>query len=177
MNKTEIKVFLASSSELELERVHIGDFFNDINSILMDTNIRIRLLKWEVFDPSFKGERKQTEYDHQVKKSDIFIALFRTLKGKYTIEEINVAKIAHKEIQKPKELYCFIQDWLEERKFSIEELKNELGEYFNIVNIKNINDLKYKIIKILTPFLNENNIPIIETENFIKINSINILKK
>jgi len=48
MNQTqpanEIKVFLASSSELDLERAHIGDFFNDINSILTDTNVRIRYL-------------------------------------------------------------------------------------------------------------------------------------
>jgi hypothetical protein len=57
-SQTEIKVFLASSSELELERVHIGDFFNDINSILVDTEIRLRLLKWEVFDPAYKGERR-----------------------------------------------------------------------------------------------------------------------
>ena len=59
---------------------------------LADTDVRVRLLKWEIFDPAYKGERKQTEYDHQVKKSDIFIVLFRTKAGKYTIEEAEVAK-------------------------------------------------------------------------------------
>jgi len=48
MNQTQvedgIKFFLASSSELEFERVHISDLFNDINSLLVDTYVRVRLL-------------------------------------------------------------------------------------------------------------------------------------
>jgi len=55
MNKlqteNEIKVFLASSSELDIERAHVGDLCNDINSLLADTPVRVRLLKWEVFYP------------------------------------------------------------------------------------------------------------------------------
>jgi hypothetical protein len=35
--RKEIKIFLASSSELEFERIHTGDLFNDINSVLVDT--------------------------------------------------------------------------------------------------------------------------------------------
>lgn len=174
---TEIKTFLASSSELELERVHIGDFFNDINSLLADMSVRVRLLKWEVFDPSFKGERKQTEYDQQVKKSDVFIVLFRTKAGKYTIEEAEVAKMAHTENKKPQELYCFFQDCQEKREFEIDELKTTLGENYISNTFSDIADLKLKIINILKPHLCACGVLIIEKDNFIKINSINILKK
>jgi len=177
MSLFEIKIFLASSSELELERVHIGDFFTDINSILLDTDVRVRLLKWEIFDPSFRGERKQTEYDHQVVKSDIFIALFRTKAGKFTTEETEVAKTAHKENKTPQELYCFIQDWQEKREFDVEELKTNLGSDFIIDTFEKINDLKYKIVKILMPRFTANNITITETDKFIQINSINIFRK
>ena len=121
--ETEINIFLASSSELELERTYIGDFINDINSTFADTAVRVRLLKWELFDPSFKGERKQNEYDRQIKKADVFIALFRTKAGKYTMEEIEVAKNEYTQNKRPQELYCFIQDRQEKHEFDVDELK------------------------------------------------------
>jgi hypothetical protein len=175
--ENEIKVFLASSSELELERVHIGDFFNDINSMLADTSVRIRLLKWELFDPSFKGERKQTEYDNQVKKSDIFIALFRTKAGMYTIEETEVAQNAHTQNQRPQELYCFIQEYHGKREFDVDELKAKLGADYVMDSFTDITELKLKLIKILTPRLCACGVAVTETEKFIQIGSVNILRK
>jgi len=175
--ENEIKVFLASSSELELERAHIGDLFNDINSILTNTNVRLRLLKWENFNPAFTGERKQGEYDQQVKKADIFVALFRSLAGKYTLEEADVAKTAHAQNRKPEELYCFIQDYQEERKFNVDELKAQLGADYLIDSFLSINDLKLKLIKILLPRLDALGVNVTETGKFIQIVSVNILRK
>jgi len=171
--ENEIKVFLASSSELDLERAYIGDLFNDINFLLADTIVRVRLLKWEVFDPLFKGERKQSEYDQQVKTADIFIALFRSKVGKYTREEIDVAIAAHTQNQRPQELYYFIQDCQEEREFNIEELRTNLSAD-SFVDIK---DLKLKLIKILSPRLCACGISVTETDKFIQIGSVNILRK
>jgi len=175
--ESEIKVFLASSSELELERAHIGDLFNDINSILADKDVRLRLLKWENFNPAFTGERKQGEYDQQVKKADIFIALFRSLAGKYTLEEADVAKAAHAQNHRPQELYCFIQDCQEERKFNMDELKAQLGTDYLTGSFTNINDLKHKLINILSPRLNSLGVNVTGTEKFIQIVSVNFLKK
>jgi hypothetical protein len=175
--ENEIKVFLASSSELELERAYISDFFNDINSLITDTNVRMRLLKWEVFDPSFTGERKQTEYDHQVKKAGIFIALFRSKAGKYTMEETEVAKNAHMQNQMPQELYCFIQDRQEKREFNVDELKSELGADYTLDSFADIMDLKFKVMKILQPRLCACDINVTETDKFIQICSHNILRK
>jgi len=174
--QTEIKVFLASSSELELERTYIGDFFNDINSLIIEKPVRLRLLKWEVFDPLFKGERKQTEYAQQIKKSDIFFVLFHTKAGKYTIEEIKVAKSAHAEMQKPQELYCFFKKQ-EKREFDEDELKTELGINFITDIFTDINELKIKLIKALSPHLGACGITVAETEMFVMIDSVNILRK
>jgi len=175
--ENEIKVFLASSSELDLERAHVGDLFNDINSLLADTPVRVRLLKWEVFDPLFKGERKQSEYDQQVKKSDIFIALFRSIAGDFTLEEVEVSITAHTQNQRPQELYCFIQDWQEKRKFDVDELKSKLSADYVIDSFADIKDLKLKLIKILIPRLCACGINVTETEKFIQIGQINLLRK
>jgi len=181
MNQTqpanEIKVFLASSSELDLERAHIGDFFNDINSLLADTNVRVRLLKWENFNSAFTGERKQSEYDQQVKKADVFIALFRSVAGKYTLEEVDVAKAAYTLDKRPEELYCFIQDCQEKRMFDVDELKAQLGADFVIDTFASIIDLKLKLIKILSPRFSALGVSVTETEKFAKIASVNILRK
>ena len=174
---SEIKVFLASSAELDLERAHVGDFFNDINSILADTNVRMRLLKWENFNSAFTGERKQSEYDQQVKKADVFIALYRTKAGKYTREETDVAKAAYAENHRPEELYCFIQDWEEKREFGMDTLKTELGVDFVMDSFTDIKDLKLKLIKILSPRLSALGVNVTETEKFAQIASVNILRK
>lgn len=173
----EIKIFLASSLELELERTHMGDLFNDINSILADTNVRLRLLKWESFNTSFTGERKQSEYDEQVKKADVFVVLFRSKIGPYTLEEVETAITAHTHNKRPEALYCFFQDYHEKRSFDINEIKAKLGTTYVIDNFTDINDLKIKLIKILTPRLNALGVSVSETEKFIQIGSVNILRK
>jgi hypothetical protein len=41
---------IKSTSELDIERAHIGDLCNDINLLLADTAVRVRRLKWADFD-------------------------------------------------------------------------------------------------------------------------------
>jgi len=174
---SEIKIFLASSAELELERVYVGDFFTELNSIMVQTPVRIRLLKWEVFESKFTGERKQNEYDEQVKVSDIFISLFHTRAGKFTMEEVEVAKETYQEFKKPKELYNFFKESSAQREFKLEELTASLKPYFVIDTYKEINDLKCKIMKILTPHLTGLGVKVENTDKFMTINGNNVLRK
>ena len=172
----EIYIFLASSSELELERVHAGDLINDINSALANTDVRVRLLKWENFNPSFQGERKQSEYNEKIKKSHIFIAMFREKTGKFTLEEVEIAVETNKQTGSPHELYCFIQEQYEKND-NIDTLKAKLNADWVIRTFLDIKDFKQKLINILIPYLIKNGINITETDNFIQINPINIFKK
>jgi len=130
-----------------------------------------------VFDPAYKGERKQTEYDHQVKKSDIFIVLFRTKAGKYTIEEAEVAKNEYTLNKKPQELYYFFQDWQEKREFEVDELKSILGADFIFDSFVDVVELKLKILKILTPHLCANGVSVTETDKFVQVGGVNVLRK
>lgn len=172
----DIKVFLASSEELNFERVCIGDFFNDINSVLADAAVRVRLLKWEHFDPLFTKKRKQSEYDDQVKKADIFVALFRSKVGIFTLEEVQTASDAYKTNGRPQELYCFIHE-CQEKKLNVDDLKNKLGENYSFDFFVDIAELKLKLLKILEPRLCKHGTNITETGRFIKIESENILRK
>ena len=148
-----------------------------INSVLAESTVRVRLLKWEVFNPAFTGERKQSEYDQQVKKADVFVALFRSLAGKYTLEEIDVATASRKQNSRPEELYCFIQDCTEKRQFNVEELKTKLGADFVMSSFANIEDLEYKLLKILLPRLIAYGVTVTETDKFIQIKGVNVLRK
>ena len=168
---------MASSQELELIRVNIGDLFNDINSLLVNSNIRLRLLKWEVFDPSYKEERKQDEYAQYIKKSDIFIALFKIVCGKFTLEEIEVAFVENNFKRKPDDLYIFIQDTKDKRNFCIDDLINNYGKSFKFDNFENIKELKLKLLKLLKPYINIYDNIMDETEEFVEINKTNLFRK
>jgi len=86
-----LSLFIASSYDTAHERAVMGDAVRRLNDKYEPLGCRIRLNCWEDFTPEFKGTRKQTEYNEQlIKKSDIFIALFKANCGRYTQEEIRI---------------------------------------------------------------------------------------
>ena len=103
----EIKVFLASSEELEQDREAFGNFIRRLDNLYEKRGIRIRLFEWEDLDSAYNDKRKQDEYNEYIKQSDIFLALFRTKAGKFTVEEFNLAKDLYKNQGSPKpHVYC-----------------------------------------------------------------------
>ena len=90
---TTIKIFLASSCELAYERMIIGDQIRQADDKWRAKGIRLQLMVWEDYRPEFLGVRTQTEYDeYLVNESQIVIGLFKNRCGKYTQEEIMLAK-------------------------------------------------------------------------------------
>lgn len=93
MCMTTIKIFLASSCELAYERMVIGDKIRQADDKWRAKGIRLQLMVWEDYRPEFLGVRTQTEYDeYLVNESQIVIGLFKNRCGKYTQEEIMLAK-------------------------------------------------------------------------------------
>lgn len=73
-------------------------------------------MKWEDFDSSVntstqgnKTHRKQDEYNQKIGKADIFLALFQTKAGKFTVEEFNYAIKLFDENQSPK-IFVYFKD-------------------------------------------------------------------
>lgn len=134
MNKT-ISIFLASSNELKTDRIEFGDFVRSLDNIYEKRGTRIILLKWEDFDSAYNGRRKQDEYNEKIRTCNIFLALFHTKAGDYTIEEFEVA---YKEFQLRKlpKIYIFCKD-LQPGEFELPELtdfknrlKFEMGHFW-----------------------------------------------
>ena len=98
-----VKIFVASSNELEDDRIHLGDSVRKVNDMFELQDVRVKLYKWEDFSPYFTGKRSQDEYNDYLKQCDAVIGLFETKLGKYTCEEIEVAlnELGHDAV------YCF----------------------------------------------------------------------
>jgi hypothetical protein len=97
-----IKIFLASSEELEADRYRFGNLIRKLDNIYEKRGIRIELFEWEDYDAAYNGMRKQDEYNERVRASDMFLALFHKKAGKFTIEEFNIARKAFDEQASPK---------------------------------------------------------------------------
>ena len=105
MENKIIKLFLASSSELKEDRKEFESFINLKNNELIERNIFIRLEIWEDFLDAMSQTRLQDEYNRVIKGCDIFVMLFFTKVGKYTLEEFETAFKQFKGNNKPINTY------------------------------------------------------------------------
>ncbi len=137
-----IKIFLASSEELENDRNAFGNLVRRLDKIYEKRGIRIELFEWEDYDAAYNNRRKQDEYNDQVRASDMFLALFHIKAGKYTIEEFNVAKEEFRRTSKSPKSYVYCRDLQGGEKESAElvafkhRLFDEMGYYWCRYNNK-----------------------------------------
>ena len=88
----KIRIFLASSFELESDRVLIGNLIRQLNDDLYEPrHIHLKLEKWEDVESFYNGISKQGEYDYLIKQCELFIGLFWHCAGRYTLHEVDVA--------------------------------------------------------------------------------------
>lgn len=134
MNRT-IKIFLASSDELKMDRYEFGDLIRKLNDIYSKRGVEIKLIKWEDLDASYQGRRTQDTYNEIISKCDIFMALFYRQAGRFTIEEFNVARDSYDKNSFPK-VYTYMRDIADGESQTEElasfkaELYEELGHYW-----------------------------------------------
>ena len=131
----EIKVFLASSEELKYDRLAFSDLIRKLDNIYEKRGIRIKLFQWEDFDAAYNDKRKQDEYNEYIKQSDLFLALFRTKAGQFTVEEFELARNEHREKGLPKpHVYCRDLEQGETEDKTLTEFKqrlfDEMGHFF-----------------------------------------------
>ena len=130
-----IKIFLASSEELDYDRMAFGNLVRRLDDIYEKRGIRIKLFEWEDYDSAYNDKRKQDEYNEYVKQSDIFLALFHKKAGKFTIEEFDKASEQFKTTASPK-VYTYCKDLKpgDEESPELKEFKerlfNEMGHYW-----------------------------------------------
>jgi hypothetical protein len=122
-----IKLFLASSGDLENERKEISLWINRKNKRLIKNNTFIDLVIWEDLLHSFQGQRIQDYFNQEMLTCDIVIALFYSKVGQFTKEEFDLAYSRLKAGQKP--YYLFVG-------FKITPPRTVSQEYVEIIKLR-----------------------------------------
>ena len=104
-----IKIFLASSSELREDRNAFELHFLRKNKDFRRQGFEVEVIRWETFLDAMSQTRLQEEYNEGVRKSDIFVSLFKTKTGIYTEEEFDGAHAAFMDKKKPL-IYTYFKD-------------------------------------------------------------------
>ena len=106
----KIKIFLASSEELQEERTVMEALFNRLNKLFKGRGLELDLEIWEYLDASMTDKRKQDEYNDVLKQCDICIVLFWRKFGCYTGEELDTAYQRMRQKEKPYKIYVFFKN-------------------------------------------------------------------
>lgn len=88
----KVKIFLASSAELDSDKQLFDNFIGSRNKIYYERNIFIEIRTWKDFPSAMNAKRLQDRYNEYIRKCDIVVFLFHTRIGQYTLEEFNIAR-------------------------------------------------------------------------------------
>jgi hypothetical protein len=105
----KIRLFLASSSELESDRDAFDLYFRQRNDQLLGKGFYLEIVRWENFLDAMSDTRLQDEYNKAIRGCDIFVSLFFTKTGKFTEEEFDIAHRRFKSSGKPL-IYTFFKN-------------------------------------------------------------------
>ena len=175
----KVKIFLASSiEELKEDRLFIGDFFSQLNEIYIDNDIYFSLIKCEDYDNAIATGGKQSQYDNEIRDSELCFFLFYRKAGEYTRHEFDVALEAFENAGKPKIITYFKtvsseNEIYEDVAAFMKLLDTELHHYYN--KYDHIDTLKLGIIMQIK-MLKLNSGEIALTDGEIRVNGQAILK-
>ena len=142
-----IKVFLASSDELEMERLQFDSLFNHLNRIFRPRGLYLELSKWEYLDSSMGPKHKQEEYNEELKTCEMCMVMYWTKLGEYTGEELMTAYEELKEGRNPKKLYVFFKepgDVTPELKSFKESFATEFGHFY--CKFENVDSMRLQFL-------------------------------
>lgn len=118
-----IKIFIASSKELERERLLMASLANELSTRLEKVGIQVIAIEWESLDASMGELHKQEEYNEKLRECDMCMVLYWTTFGMYTKTELDTAykeKIAG---NNPKKVWVYFKEINDPEKETSEELK------------------------------------------------------
>ncbi len=149
-NMNTIRIFIASSSELEQDRAAFREFLSIENDRLHTNEVYLELVQWENFLDAVSQTSLQDEYNTELKKSAIVVCLFYSKAGKYTQEEFDTALQQFKETGSPL-IYTYFKSGApepasaDEQAMSLVTFKKRLAEIGHFyTSYENIDNLKYQ---------------------------------
>lgn len=148
-----IRIFIASSSELEHDRKEFREFLSIENDRLHTKGVYLELIQWENFLDTISQTSLQDEYNKELIKSQVVICLFFTKAGKYTQEEFDTALKQFRETGSPL-IYTYFKsgapepaaaDQLALDLITFKKRLADIGHFYTAYD--NIDDLKYQFRK------------------------------
>jgi hypothetical protein len=146
-----IKIFIASSSELEADRNEFRAFIADENTHLNPSGIFLEVICWENFPNAITEDGLQAAYNDALCQCDMAVFLIFSKVGKYTAQEFDVALNAFDASKKPRIWTYFKNDALYPESIKEDEIKSLFDFKQKIRDLNhyrtkyvNIYDLKYQ---------------------------------
>ena len=118
-----IRVFIASSEELKMERLKFTDMIEQLNNCLEVRGIRLKSVKWEYLDASMGVLHKQQEYNEKLKECELCLVLYWNKFGEYTREELETAYEELKAGRNPHKLYVYFKEPAEDISEQLKDFK------------------------------------------------------
>lgn len=157
--RTDIKIFIASSGELEAERKESGSVIIELNKIHLHLHLEPMLFEFDTSSGNVQfKERIQDGINPKLNESHIVVILFYSKAGEFTLEELELA------LKLDKKVFIYFKEGFapkngeEIKKYSkVIELKDKLDaesviRYQEYKTVKDYNGLLYKD---LGKYLNE----------------------
>lgn len=105
-----LKIFLASSNELQTEREMMAALANSLNTVLEKQGVNVIVVQWENLDASMGVNHKQEDYNEKLRECDICMVLYWTKFGMYTKIELETAFNELKAGHNPKKVYVYFKE-------------------------------------------------------------------
>ena len=110
MRSKLVKVFIASSAELDQDKTMFDVYFSDKNKLYRKKDIEFDHRTWKDFCSSLNDGRLQDRYNAYIRECDLVIFLFHTRLGKYTREELEVALAAFRENKERPRIFIYFKE-------------------------------------------------------------------
>ena len=110
MRSKLVKVFIASSAELDQDKTMFDVYFSDKNKLYRKRDIEFDHRTWKDFCSSLNDGRLQDRYNAYIRECDLVIFLFHTRLGKYTREELEVALAAFRENKERPRIFIYFKE-------------------------------------------------------------------
>lgn len=172
-----IKIFIASSSELKNDRDAFGDFIMRLQKHYETRDYSFQLEKWEYLNPAYNNKRKQDEYNDIIRECDLFVVIFHTKIGEFTLEEFEVALEECRKRSLP--LFIYFKDLQgREKPDDIKQFQNrivtELKHFWGVYN--NNDKLFLDFVLWLDSYLFDGNSELKANDNIVTLGGVEVAR-
>ena len=135
---TKIKIFLASSNDLQEERDTIELIVSRENKKFESKDIQFELVRWEQLPQSFQPKRVQKFFNEKMLECEVLLALFYDRVGVFTLEEFQTALKSFENGKNPRHIFVFFKtgqipfDEINDQLLEVQKLRKKIEHHEQI---------------------------------------------